>query len=76
MEDTDNLDTSTLLLRIKGEVVSEGLLAYLREHLEINYEGEDKKYIMSTCPRVIDYELMVIDFALELLHAFPSSIQG
>jgi len=76
LEDVENLETSTLLMRIKGEVISEGLLAYLREHLQNNFEGEDKKYIMATSPRVIEYELMVIDFALELLYAFPDSLQG
>lgn len=74
LEDIDNLDAVTHLLRIKGECVPEGLLAYLREHLEINYEGEDKKYIMATNPRVIEYEFLVIDFALNLLHIFPESL--
>jgi hypothetical protein len=76
LEDVDNLDNTTLLLRIKGRVVSEGLLAYLRENIQNNYDGPDKGYIMIASPRVMDFELIVIEQAIEILMAYPDSSQG
>ena len=53
---------------MKATRVSEGFLAYLRSVLMLNnYEGEDKKFINVSSPVVIDFELTVIDFAVNLL---------
>jgi hypothetical protein len=43
---------------------------YLRSVLQTNYMGSDASYIMISSPRVIDYELLVIDFALDLLESY------
>ena len=45
-------------------------LEYLRTALITNYKeeiGADKEYIMISCPRLIAYELMVIDWAIRIL---------
>ena len=68
LEDEENLDYSTELVKIKATRVSDGFLAYLRSVLMLNnYEGEDKKYINVSSPVVIDFELLVLDFAVNLL---------
>ena len=46
------------------------LLNYLRSVLTPNYKETglpDADQIMISCPRIIPYELLVIDFALKLL---------
>ena len=68
LEDQENIDITTELIRVKSYRISEGLLAYLRSALMMmNYEGVDKKYIMVSAPALIDFELTVLDFAIELL---------
>ena len=76
LQDLDNIDNTTVMLRVKGQCISEGLLTYLRDNLLNNYEGPDKSYIMIASPRVIQFELLILDFALDLLYAFPDTIQG
>ena len=64
----ENMEITTELLRISPLNVSEDLLAYLRSVLMMkNYEGEDKSLIMVSSPRIIDFELLVLDFAIYLL---------
>ena len=61
----ENMEITTELLRISPLNVSEDLLAYLRSVLMMkNYEGEDKSLIMVSSPRIIDFELLVLDFAI------------
>jgi len=44
------------------------MMAYLRSVLSNNFlEDEDHSLIMMTCPRIIRYELLVVDFAQKLL---------
>ena len=38
--------------------------------MQNNYQGGDSEYLMISSPRIIDYELMIIDYALDLLEAF------
>ena len=65
LKDTENLEITTELLSISPLRVSEALLAYLRSVLMMkNYEGEDKSLIMVSSPRIIDFELIVLDFAI------------
>lgn len=41
---------------------------YLRSVLSQNYEGEeDAEFLMVSCPRIIPFEILIIDFALKLL---------
>lgn len=68
LADQENIDVTTELIRVKSYRISEGLLAYLRSALMMmNYDGADKKYIQISAPALIDFELIVIDFAIELL---------
>lgn len=44
---------------------------YLRSVLQPNFlDDEDHTYLMVSCPRVPDFELLVVDFALRLLRAY------
>lgn len=43
---------------------------YLRSVLQNNYNGSDSEYIMVSSPRIIEYELLVIEFALDLLEHY------
>ena len=76
LDDVENIDTTTELLRVKSYRISEGLLAYLRSVLLNNYEGEDKNALMVSCPRSFEFEIYVLDFAVKLLQEFAKSNQG
>ena len=66
-EETSVYDV-TEVLKVKYNKVSPELLSFLRSVLmESTYEGDDKKYLMVSSPRVIDFELMVLKFGVELL---------
>jgi hypothetical protein len=68
LEDEENLDYATEIVKVKATRVSEGFLAYLRSVLMLNnFEGEDKKFINVSSPVVIDFEMTVIDFAVNIL---------
>ena len=71
LDDRENLDELTELLKIKLNRVSPGILQYLRSVLmEQNYDKEDKKYIMVSTPRVIEFEILVVKFAINLLEEY------
>jgi len=56
------------MVKVKANRVSEGFLSYLRSVLMMkNFESEDKKYLNVSSPVLIDFELIVVDFAVELL---------
>ena len=76
LEDLENIDFTTELLRIKAYRISEGLLAYLRSVLINDYEGEDKNLLMVSCPRSFEFEIYVLEFAVKLLQEFAKSNQG
>lgn len=76
LDDMENIDTTTELLRVKSYRISEGLLAYLRSVLINNYEGEDKDVLMVSCPRSFEFEIFILEFAVKLLEEFAKSNQG
>ena len=42
-------------------------MEYLRGALSNHYSeigGEDSEYLMMTCPRVLDFELLIVDWAI------------
>ncbi len=43
------------------------MMNYLRSVLQNNYSGSDQEYLMISSPRVIEFELLVIDWALDML---------
>lgn len=57
-------------MKLKPFRISEGLFAYLRSVLQNNYTGPDSQYLMVSTPRVIDYELTIIDFAIDLMECY------
>lgn len=46
------------------------MMSYLRSVLQNNYLEADSDYIMVSTPRVINYELLVIEYALDLMESF------
>lgn len=76
LKDTENIEYTTELLRVKSYRLSEGLLAYLRSVMMNHYEGEDKNLLMVSMPRVIAFEIQILDTAVLLLEEFVKSNQG
>lgn len=67
LEDEENLDYTTEILKFQMNRVSPSMMAYLRSVLLNNYTGADSELIMVSSPRVIEYELIVLEFAIDLL---------
>jgi hypothetical protein len=82
LEDVKNLDTTTEILRIRANKISNGkielfnfldFMNYLRSVLQVNFiDDEDYSYLMVSCPRVIGFELLIVDFGLRLLQEYGS----
>ena len=71
LEDENEREMNTELITFKATRPTNSVLEYLRSILLVkNYEGEDKKHLMISSPRSIDFEIMCYDFAIELLNAF------
>lgn len=70
LEDKDNLETTTEIVRVQASRPSESLMNYLRSVLQNNYQGGDSHYIMISTPRLIEYELLVVEFAIDLLEHY------
>ena len=68
--DKENLETTTEKMKLAPFRPSESMMNYLRSVLQNNYSGADTEYIMISSPRLIDYELMVIDFAINLIEHY------
>ena len=48
--------------------LNDDFLAYLRSVLmQNNYEGDHKDFIMVSAPRLIEFELMVLDYAIKII---------
>lgn len=41
--------------------------------MDNNYEGEDKNSIMISSPRIVSFEFMVLDYAIELIKAYQET---
>ena len=64
------MEKKTNLFSLQINHLNTDFLEYLRTALITNYKeevGTDKEYIMISCPRLIAYELMVIDWAIKIL---------
>ena len=70
IEDRDNVNTTTEVIRLAPFRVSESIMNYLRSVLQSNYNGPDSEFIMISSPRIIEYELIVLDFAIDLLEHY------
>lgn len=74
LEDRDNVDTTTEKVKLSPYRVSESLMNYLRSVLQQNYTGADQEYLMISSPRLIEYELMILDFAIDLLEYYGKEV--
>lgn len=71
IEDKEKMQMNTEVMKVYSNTMSESFLAYLRSILMINnYDGEDKDKLMVSCPRVPEFEFLVLDFAIELMEIF------
>jgi hypothetical protein len=69
--DVQNLETITELVQIRSSIVPFNLFAYLRSVLmRKNYSGEGKELIIVSSPRVIEFEIFVIDWAIDLIDCY------
>ena len=76
-EDYENLELTTEVMVCVSNHLSSILFNYLRSVLTNNYkemEGEYEDYLMISCPRVVKFELMMVDFAIKLLEAAYNTI--
>lgn len=68
LNDYENIDNYTEIAKVKANDSSEDFLCYLRSVLMTsNYDKEDKKDIMVSSPSVIDFEIIVMQYAIELI---------
>jgi hypothetical protein len=70
LEDRNNIDITTEIQTIHHDRVCYNLLNYLRSVMQPNYRASglpDAELIMISCPRLVQYELMVIEFAIKLM---------
>lgn len=73
LEDKEHLETQTEVVKIAAGRPSVTLMSYLRSVLQNNYQGGDQEYLMISSPRVPEYELMVVSFAISLLEHYGST---
>jgi len=68
LEDTENLDAQTEVLQVTCHPLSTPFLSYLRSVLmQNNYTGPGKDKLMVSCPKVVEFEVMVLQWAIDLL---------
>jgi hypothetical protein len=70
MDDKENIDKLTELIAVQSHRISEPFLEYLRTTMTNHYEeigGQDSQYLMISCPRVIQFEMLVLEWGLKLL---------
>lgn len=53
--------------RIKQGTINLELLAFLRIYIMTEYQGEDKQQVMLTIPSSYKFELMVLNFAYQVI---------
>jgi len=70
LEDREHIETTTEVIKLPPFRVSDSLMSYLRSVLQSNYNGPDSDFIMISSPRLIEYEIIVLDFAIDLLNHF------
>lgn len=70
IDDYENIDNLTDLIGVQRYRVSEPLLEYLRHTMSAHYtevDGLDSQYLMISCPRVVRFEVLIVDWAIKLL---------
>jgi hypothetical protein len=74
LADRDNVETTTEKVKLAPFRVSESLMNYLRSVLQQNYTGADQEYLMISSPRLIEYEILVVEFAIDLLEYYGREV--
>lgn len=69
-DDRENIDKLTDLISVQSHRISEPLMEYLRTTMNNHYSeigGSDAQYLMISSPRVIEFELLILDWGIKLL---------
>lgn len=70
IDDYEHIDSLTEVIAVQSHRLSEPFFEYLRSALTGHYielGGSDSEYLMISCPRVIEFEIMVVEWAIKLL---------
>ena len=67
LDDRDNIETTTEKVRLPPFRISDSFFNYLRSVLQSNYTGGDQEYLMISSPRLLPYELMIVEWAIDIL---------
>jgi len=70
LNDKENIDKLTEIIAVQSYHTSDSLFEYMRSTMTTHYEemdGTDHEYLMLSCPRVINFEQLVIEWSLKLL---------
>ena len=70
LDDRDNIETTTEKVKLAAFRISDSYFNYLRSVLQQNYTGPDQEYLMISSPRLIEYELMIVEWAIDMLEYF------
>jgi hypothetical protein len=74
LDDRKNIDTLTEKVKLSPFRISDTLLNYLRSVLQASYNGPDQEYLMISSPRLLEYELMVMENAIDLLEYYGREV--
>ena len=67
IDDYENIDKLTEQISVQSHRLSDPFFDYLRQTMTMHYEetgGADSEYLMISCPRVIAFELLIVDWAI------------
>ena len=71
LDDEKQCEAMTELVKLKANTVPGELLSYLRSALmRHNYEGSDKNLIMVSTPRIVEFEIFVVEWAIDLVNEY------
>ena len=69
-ENYPNIDNVTETIALHSHRISEKFFEYMRSTMTYHYQelsGQDSEYLMISCPRVIPFEELIIDWAIKLM---------
>ena len=69
-ENYQNIDNVTEIVAVQSHRISEQFFEYMRQTMTYHYVelgGEDSEYLMISCPRVIAFEELIIEWAMKLM---------
>ena len=69
-ENYPNIDNVTETISLQSHRISEQFFEYMRSTMTYHYgelNGQDSEYLMISCPRVIAFEELIIEWAIKLM---------